>query len=80
MLLYGTGIKPGVSEEAVSIADVAPTLGKIINVKMPEEVQGKVLEVVLKWLYFWLFRDLVAKLSAPNVISIQGKNLTINPV
>lgn len=47
LLFYGYGIKPGVYEEAVSIADIAPTVAQIIKVDMPEEVQGKVL-VALK--------------------------------
>ncbi|MCH8956846.1 alkaline phosphatase family protein [candidate division KSB1 bacterium] len=48
LLFYGSGIKPGVYEEAVSIADIAPTVAQIIKVDMPEEVQGKVLEGALK--------------------------------
>ncbi|MCH8022093.1 hypothetical protein IH785_19930 [candidate division KSB1 bacterium] len=48
LLFYGSGIKPGVYEEAVSIVDVAPTVAQIIKVDMPEEVQGRVLDVALK--------------------------------
>ncbi|MCH8981194.1 alkaline phosphatase family protein [candidate division KSB1 bacterium] len=48
LLFYGSGIKPGFYEEAVSIADIAPTVAQIIKVDMPEEVQGKVLEGALK--------------------------------
>jgi len=48
LLFYGSGIKPGFYEEAVSIADIAPTVAHIIKVDMPEEVQGKVLEGALK--------------------------------
>ena len=48
LLFYGSGIKPGFYEEAVSIADIVPTVAHIIKVDMPEEVQGKVLEGALK--------------------------------
>ena len=48
LFLHKSGIKPGFYEEAVSIADIAPTVAQIIKVDMPEEVQGKVLEVTHK--------------------------------
>ena len=48
LLFHGAGIRPGVYEQGVSMADVAPTVAKIMGVEMSEEVQGKVLEVMLK--------------------------------
>jgi hypothetical protein len=42
VVLYGAGVKPGRYESPASPADIAPTLGAIVGVKMPK-VDGRVL-------------------------------------
>jgi arylsulfatase A-like enzyme len=46
LVLYGAGIKRGRYEQAVSPADVAPTLGALVGIELPR-AEGKVLSEVL---------------------------------
>ena len=47
VLLYGAGIKPGAYNDAVTPADIAPTLARIVGVQLPAP-DGKVLTSALK--------------------------------
>jgi len=47
VVLFGAGIKPGTYPNAVTPADIAPTLARIANVPMPK-VDGRVLKEALR--------------------------------
>lgn len=47
LILYGAGIQPGVRDEAVTPADIAPTLASIVGVTLPSP-DGHVLTSALK--------------------------------
>ncbi len=39
-ILAGSGVEPGVSEEAVSAMDMAPTLARIMGIPVPDDLDG----------------------------------------
>jgi predicted AlkP superfamily pyrophosphatase or phosphodiesterase len=45
--MRGPGIRPGTYDQSASLADIAPTLYRLIGVAMPENVDGIVLEPIL---------------------------------
>lgn len=48
LLWFGTGVAPGRHPEAVSMADVAPTLALMLGIARPGGTDGKVLKQVLR--------------------------------
>lgn len=46
VIFFGKGIRPGKYRQAITPADVAPTLGSLVGVKMPR-AEGKVIRAVL---------------------------------
>jgi predicted AlkP superfamily pyrophosphatase or phosphodiesterase len=48
LIFYGTGIRPGVHHDPVTINDAAPTLATILQVEKPSGCSGRILSVVLE--------------------------------
>ncbi|HEX2251238.1 MAG TPA: alkaline phosphatase family protein [Gemmatimonadales bacterium] len=48
LLWFGEGIAPGSHTGAVSVADIAPTLSRLLEIDIPSNVQGRVLEEMLR--------------------------------
>ena len=48
MLLGKTWIKPGKMPRAAAVADIAPTLSYLLDIRPPAASEGRVLEEVLK--------------------------------
>jgi predicted AlkP superfamily pyrophosphatase or phosphodiesterase len=48
LIWYGWNIKPGKSNREVYMTDIAPTLGALLHVQMPNASVGKVIEEVIK--------------------------------
>lgn len=48
LLLFGAGITPGMHAEAVAVADLAPTLSAILEIRAPDRSQGRVLQEALR--------------------------------
>ncbi len=48
LLWYGWNIKPGKSNQEVSITDIAPTLAALLKIQMPSGSTGKVIAELLK--------------------------------
>jgi hypothetical protein len=47
LLWFGEGIAPGTHTGAVSVADVAPTLSRLLEIEVPSNGQGRVLREML---------------------------------
>jgi arylsulfatase A-like enzyme len=45
--IRGPGVRPGSYEDETALADVAPTLYRLLGVAAPENVDGKVLDTIL---------------------------------
>lgn len=48
LLLFGSGVTPGRYTQAVGVADIAPTLSALLDIKAPSGSQGKVLKEALR--------------------------------
>jgi hypothetical protein len=48
LLLFGSGVTSGRYTEAVSVADIAPTLSALLSVRAPSGSQGRVLQEALR--------------------------------
>jgi arylsulfatase A-like enzyme len=48
MLWYGRGIVPGIRQEPVGVADIAPTLTALLGLIAPGGAQGRVLREVMR--------------------------------
>jgi arylsulfatase A-like enzyme len=47
LVASGPGIQPGVYAGAASLADIAPTLYRLLGVTAPDNVDGRVLDEIL---------------------------------
>ena len=47
LLWFGEGVVPGTHTDAVSLADVAPTLSRLLEIEAPSNGQGRVLREML---------------------------------
>ncbi len=48
LILSGAGVKKGIVKGEAEIIDVAPTIMELLNIEIPESVQGKILKGALK--------------------------------
>jgi hypothetical protein len=48
VLWYGRGVLPGTYRDTVSVADLAPTLSRLLSLPAPAGAQGKVLNEMLR--------------------------------
>jgi predicted AlkP superfamily pyrophosphatase or phosphodiesterase len=48
LLWFGPGIVSGSYTEAVSVADVAPTISRLLGIRLPPRAQGRVLQEILR--------------------------------
>jgi predicted AlkP superfamily pyrophosphatase or phosphodiesterase len=47
-IAWGYGIKPGVTLDQIRNVDVAPTIAELLGLKMPSDIEGKVIRAILK--------------------------------